>query len=177
MKDKGEFYFGILILLIITGFLVLSLGYSPTARMVPMIIAIVGIVFIGLQLLGSLPGFSEKLSLLSQKKDFFGTAAIGGRKMTSGEEHGGDDAAKVDAVPVKEMFLWVVLFAGAIFLFGFLLAVPVLVCIYLKYRARTGWPVSIFSALGILFVMYFGFIVLLEVLLYKGYLFVLIMGR
>ena len=177
MKDKGEFYFGLFILLIIIGFLALSISYSPTARLVPMIIAIAGVVFIGLQLLSSLPGFSEKLSFLSQKKDFFSTAVIKGKKIRSEDELTDDKAPKVDAVPARESFLWVILFGSSIFLFGFLLAVPILVCIYLKYRARAGWVFSVVSALGIEFVMYFGFVVLLKVFLYKGYLFILIMGR
>ena len=177
MKDKGEFYFGMLVLLIIAGFLVLSISYSPTARLVPMIIAIVGMVCIGLQLLSSLPGLSEKLSFLSQKKDFFDTAAVKGKKIKPEVEPAEDKAPRVDAIPVREMFGWVILFSGLIFLFGFLLAVPVLVCIYLKYRARAGWVTSIASALGIEIVMYFGFVVLLEVFLYKGYLFILLMGR
>ena len=180
MKDKGEFFFGILILLIIAGFLVLSLRYSPTARLVPVIVAIAGLVFIVLQLMSSIPRLSDKLAFITKKKNFFSTTMIRQKKLAVADEDSllkNDTLQKVGAISVKEMFFWVILFGVSIFLFGFLTAVPILVCVYLKYRARAGWRFSILSAVGIGFVMYFGFVYLLEVFLYKGYLFILIMGR
>lgn len=180
MKDKGEFLFGVLILLVIAGFFALSFQYSPTARLVPLIVAIAGIVFMALQLISGLPGLSDKLSVLTQKKDFFSTSSIKQKK--AAPDNGdtlkeADRTQKTDAASAAEMFVWVILFSGSIFLFGFLLAVPILVCVYLKYRAGAGWRFSILSAVGIEFVMYVGFIYLLEVFLYKGYLFILVMGR
>jgi len=180
MKNKGEFIFGCFILLIIAGFVVLSLPYSPTARLVPLMVGIAGMIFVGLQLISSLPGFSAKLSFLDKKREFFSSDLLKQKKAGLPEKNADteQDAVRTDgALSIQEMFLWVILFGGAIFLFGFLLSVPMLVGIFLNYRAKAGLRFSLFSAVGIAAVMYFGFEVLLEVFLYKGYLFILVLGR
>ena len=178
MKDRGEFIFGVFIFGTIAGFTALSLGYSPTARLVPLIVGIAGIIFILLQLLSNFPKLSDKLAILTQKKDFFSTRKIKLQKIKGEEIHDEADADQgVDAFSEKEMFLWVLLFGVSIFLFGFLISVPILIGVYLKYRADASWRFTILSALGIEFVMYFGFVYLLKVFLYKGYIFILIMGR
>jgi len=180
MKDRGEFIFGVFIFGTIAGFTVLSLGYSPTARLVPLIVGIAGIIFILLQLMSHFPKLSDKLAILTQKKDFFSTRKIKLQKIKVKSEEIHDEAdadQSVDAFSEKEMFFWVLLFSVSIFLFGFLISVPSLIGVYLRYRADASWRFTILSALGIEFVMYFGFVYLLEVFLYKGYIFILIMGR
>ncbi|MDF1592302.1 MAG: tripartite tricarboxylate transporter TctB family protein [Desulfobacterales bacterium] len=180
MKNRGEFIFGCFILLIIAGFVALSLPYSPTARLVPLMVGIAGMIFIGLQLISSLPRFAAKFSFLNKKREFFSADLIKQKKtgLSEKKDDSEKDAARtVGALSVQEMFLWVLLFSGTIFLFGFLLSLSLLVGIFLKYRAMAGWRFSLLSAAGIAVVMHFGFEVLLNVFLYKGYLFILILGR
>jgi len=180
MKNKGEVLFGCFILLIICGFVALSLPYSPTARLVPLMVGTAGIIFSLLQIVSSLPGFAAKFSFLNKKREFFSSDFIKAKKAGPPEESAVDGQAaarSAGALSVTEMCLWVVLFSGAVFLFGFLLSVPVIVGIFLRYRAAAGWRFALLSAAGMAAVMYFGFEVLLGVFLYKGSVFISILGR
>ena len=178
MKLKGELIFGFLILGVIIAFVFYGLGYSHTARLVPLIVGIPGIIFVILQLMiDSLPGVSKRLRKLSSKKDLFSTKEI---KLKKGEV---EEAEKIllpaqrGSTPAWIMFVWIALFAVLICLFGYLVAIPVLVFSFLKFRARASWLYSILSAAGIEIVMYVGFVFLLNVFLYKGLLLILIFGR
>lgn len=75
------------------------------------------------------------------------------------------------------MFVWIVWFVALIYLFGYLVAIPVLVFSFVKFRAGAGWAFSILGAVLIEVVVYVGFVILLNVFLYKGLLFHLISGR
>jgi hypothetical protein len=173
MKLKGEFIFEVLILGVIIGFVFYSLSYSPTARLVPLVVGIPGIIFAVLQLIGSIPGVSKRLEKLSSTKDLFGTKGIKPREEAQESE---EEAEKV-STPAWIIFVWIVGFTGLIVLFGYLVAVPVLVFSFLKFRSEASWLYSILSAVGIEVVMYGGFVLLLNVFLYEGLVFILIAGR
>ncbi len=173
MKLKGEFIFEVLILGVIIGFVSYSLSYSPTARLLPLVVGIPGIIFAVLQLIGSIPGVSKRLEKLSSTKDLFGTKGI---KPTEEAQESEEEAEKV-STPAWIIFVWIVGFTGLIVLFGYLVAVPVLVFSFLKFRSEASWLYSILSAVGIEVVMYGGFVLLLNVFLYEGLVFILIAGR
>lgn len=174
MKLKGEFIFGVLLVGVIMIFVFCSLGYGPTARLVPLAVGIPGIVFGILQLIGSLPGVSKRLEKLSAAKDLFGTKKIKPREEEAQESE--EEVEKV-STPAWIIFLWIVGFTVLISLFGYLVAVPVLVFSFLKFRSGASWLYSILSAVGIEIVMYVGFVLLLKVFLYEGLVFSLIAGR
>ena len=179
MKNKGELLFNIFVLVIICGFVFLSIGYSPEARLVPLIVGIFGIIFMGFQLISIHPRFSNKLEKLSSRRDWFHKDEIMKKKIDLQETEAKQTTLIQKDVPqsVKVMFLWVVIFGATIFLFGFLLAVPILIFVYLKYIARASMLFSASSAVGVELVMYFVFVYFLHVILYKGYIFILIAGR
>jgi len=180
MKLKGDIIFGILMLVAITMFVSYSLGYSPTARLVPLIIGIPGLVFMILQLIiDSLPGVSRRLGMLGIKKGLFGAAEIRAR-----EKRAREDASLKKVLPPARrripeaiMFVWIVSFVALIYLFGYLVAVPVFVFSFLKFRAGASWVFCILGAVLMEVVVYAGFVILLNVFLYKGLLFILISGR
>ncbi|MFQ5842364.1 MAG: tripartite tricarboxylate transporter TctB family protein [Thermodesulfobacteriota bacterium] len=174
MKRKGEFIFEVLILGVIIGFVFYSLSYSPTARLVPLVVGIPGIIFGVLQLIGSLPGVSKRLEKLSSTKDLFGTKGI---KPKEEEAQEPEEEVEETSTPAWIVFVWIVGFTALIILFGYLVAVPVLVFSFLKFRSGASWLYSILSAVGIEVVMYGGFVLLLNVFLYEGLVFNLIAGR
>lgn len=180
MKLKGDSIFGILMLGAITMFVFYSLRYSPTARLVPLIIGIPGLVFMILQLMiDNLPGVSKRLGKLGSKKDLFGAGQIRVKEREAGETAG---VKKVlppaqRRIPEGIMFIWIISFVVLICLFGYLVAIPALVFSFLKFRARASWSFSILGAVMMEVVVYVGFITLLNVSLYKGLLFILISGR
>lgn len=180
MKLKGDIIFGILVLAAIGMFVTYSLRLSPTARLVPLVIGIPGLIFMVLQLMiDSLPGVSKRLGKLGSKKDLFGAEEIRAR------EKGAEKGAGVERVPsmarrrIPEgiMFVWIVSFVALIYLFGYLVAIPVLVFSFLKFRTGASWVFSILGAVLMEVIVYAGFVMLLNVSLYKGLLFILISGR
>lgn len=173
MKLTGGFVFELIILGVIIGFVFYSLSYSPTARLVPLVVGIPGIIFAVLQLIGSLPGVSKRLEKFSSTKDLFGTKAIKPRE--EGTQESEEEVEKV-STPAWIILLWIVGFTALIILFGYLVAVPVLVFSFLKFRGGASWLYSILSAVGILVVMYGGFVLLLKVFLYEGLVFTMISG-
>ena len=180
MKLKGDTVFGILMLAAITMFVCYSLRYSPTARLVPLIIGIPGLVFMILQLMiDNLPGVSKRVGKLGSKKDLFGAEQIRAREKGPGEAGAVEKAPSVPQrrIPEGIMFVWIISFVVLIYLFGYLVAIPALVFSFLKFRAGASWAFSILSAVLMEAVVYAGFVILLNVSLYKGLVFILISGR
>lgn len=180
MKLKGDIIFGILMLVTITMFVSYSLGYSPSTRLVPLIIAVPGLVFMILQLIiDSLPGVSRRLGRLGMNKDLFGAEEIRVREKGAAEAAGIKKALAPARTRIPEaiMFVWIVWFVALIYLFGYLVAVPVFVFSFLKFRAGASWVFSILGAVLMEVVVYAGFVILLNVFLYKGLLFTLVSGR
>ncbi|MFQ6078334.1 MAG: hypothetical protein ACE5NJ_04255 [Thermodesulfobacteriota bacterium] len=159
MKRKGEFIFEVLILGVIIGFVLYGLSYSPTARLVPLVVGIPGLIFAVLQLIGSLPGVSKRLEKLSSTKDLFGTKGI---KPKEEEAQEPEEEVEETSTPAWIVFVWIVGFTALIILFGY---------------SGASWLYSILSAVGIEVVMYGGFVLLLNVFLYEGLVFNLIAGR
>jgi len=172
---KGEFVFGFIVLGLITVFVLYSIGYSPTARFVPLIVGIPGIIFMVLQLLSdAIPRASKVLGEFSKGKDLF---RIDEKRRPRKKEGGETKETQRVLMSVWVMFIWVILFAVLTYFFGYLLAIPVLVFFFLMLHARAGWFFSVLSAIGIELIMYVIFIKLLNVFLYKGLIFILISGK
>jgi len=68
------------------------------------------------------------------------------------------------------IYLWVWAFVMAFVAFGFILAAPPMVLIYLRFRAREGWGISLVLAVGVFAVMYGLFQGMLGVDLFEGLL-------
>jgi len=176
MKSKGELVFGLLVLGIISLFVFLSLGYSRTARFLPLVVGIPGMIFILVHLISSLPGVASRRGELGSEKD--ATEKKAGKGVGQKEGEPADVEAETEVVsPAWTMFVWIGVLVVAIVLFGFLVAVPAVVFAFLKFRSKASWRYAILSAAGIAAVMYFGFVQLLEVFLYRGLILILIAGR
>jgi hypothetical protein len=68
------------------------------------------------------------------------------------------------------IYLWIWVFVLAIVGFGFLIAAPVMLFVYLRFRSKESWRLSIGLALGVLGLLYGLFQVALGVPLFEGLL-------
>jgi hypothetical protein len=68
------------------------------------------------------------------------------------------------------IYLWVWAFVGGVVAFGFVIAAPAILFIYLRFRSRESWLLSIGLAVGVLVLLYGVFQVALGVPLFEGLL-------
>jgi len=82
----------------------------------------------------------------------------------TGQEEAGDQRK------VLTMFGWVALLIGMIWLFGFLITIPVYMVLFLKTRGEK-WLLTLCLALGSWAFLYWIFAVILKIILFPGILF------
>jgi hypothetical protein len=75
---------------------------------------------------------------------------------------------RIDLKKDIPIYLWVWAFVIAIVMFGFLLAAPPMLFIYLKFRSRESWRLSIALSLGVFALLYGLFQIVLGVPLFEG---------
>jgi len=66
--------------------------------------------------------------------------------------------------------LWLLMLVASIYLFGLLIALLAYTFLYLRWRSRESWKLSITIAIGIYCLIYSVFILALRVRLYEGHL-------
>jgi uncharacterized membrane-anchored protein YitT (DUF2179 family) len=148
MKRKPEAYFLMVILVFSLVIVIRSLTYPSTeAKLLPMTIG--GIVFV----LTAIVLTRELLAKEKPKKQ---------REEWEGEE--------LELSQYKTIGIWVAAFAIAIYLVGFLIAIPAFIISYLKLN-RSGWLKSSIMAVVMIAFIYGVFELLLKVELYRGLLF------
>jgi hypothetical protein len=135
-----------LMLLVVTVFLVLSLGLSPVGRYLPLPVAVLTLALL-LAEMGS-----RLLSFVESGTDDYRTEGRGRswRELT--------------------VLGWLLGFTLAILTVGFLAAVPAFVTLYLHYMAKRSWTASFLAGFTLGTVLFVLFDHWLEVSLYKGYL-------
>ena len=74
------------------------------------------------------------------------------------------------------VYLWVWSFVGAVVAFGFVIAAPAMLVIYLRFRSREPWWLSLLLAAAVLALLYGLFQRVLQVTLFEGLLTPLIGG-
>jgi len=151
MKIKGETIFALILLAVFVVLVGVGTGYSRKARMLPLVLGIPGLILAGVIVSRSCarPGPTP------------GKAAPQER---SADEQAGDQKK------VLIMIGWVALLITMIWVFGFLITIPVYMVLFLKTRGEK-WPLTLGLALGSWAFLYWIFAVTLKIILYPGILF------
>ncbi|MBI3060227.1 MAG: tripartite tricarboxylate transporter TctB family protein [Deltaproteobacteria bacterium] len=165
MKVPETVYFALFLLLVTLFFVVGAFSYDPVARVFPLIIGIPVAIFSSLQILTHL-----------FPKTFSGLQRLDTKQVIQVDQVLMAQAKAVRAEGPKkgrelDYFAWTGVFVLAIYMVGFLLAIPLfligLLCLQLKERF---WLSLVITAV-MLGIAYFGFTVLMEVPLFKGIIF------
>jgi predicted cobalt transporter CbtA len=157
MKEKkwGKFILALFFLVIFVVLTLISLTYSHKARRLPLIVAIPGIALSAVQVL-------KERKLLQATK-----------KVESVETHDSETPA-TEAPHAKKKLLvmigWMVLLVGMIWIIGFLLTIPIYTILYMR-SMKESWRLSILFAAAGFAILYFLFVVGLNMELYPGLLF------
>ena len=169
-----------IVILMLLGFLVLSFQYGPRARLVPVPVAIIGLVLMVLQLVYHNTGREERL-----KVDLMDVVrrGQGGAKATEElheaeedeEAHTAKDAAGAGRIASSGRRAWisaglVVLFTGLVLLLGPLAGIFLFVTGYFGLVSGYRWLYSVLFSGALTAVLYLFFVELLETQLYYGIL-------
>jgi len=149
LKREDLFFVAVVIGFLLL-FLLLSFGYKPIARTVPVILILPALAIAFLRLSPNLIEFFK-----GPDKD---------RKKADIPEDAGSQPAEITRV-----ILWCCALVAGIWLLGFVLFVPVFILLYLKTH-KEKWPLAILLSV-LTFVLLKGFfLMLLKVHLYQGYI-------
>lgn len=134
----------LVMLAILGGMVFMAAGYPPEARLLPLVIGVPAVVMTLVQL-----GVELRKSV---------------RPPTAGGEAAADGRVRREAA----MALYLGGLVGALLLVGFLIAAPLFVAAFLRFREHEGWPVVAGAAAATLAVLFVVFDVLLGLSLYQG---------
>jgi hypothetical protein len=152
MKPRGETIFGLILLAVFVIIVGLGMGYSKKARMLPLVLGIPGVVLAAALVIRSCIKPSKAI-LQEHSAD----------KKTAPEE--ASDQKKVLA-----MIGWVALLIGMIWVFGFVITIPIYMVFFLKTKGEK-WLLTLCLAVGSWAFLYWIFAVTLKIILFPGILF------
>jgi len=151
-EEKG---FMIILLIVMLSMLFMGFQYEGNAKVLPLLSGIFSAVMMGILVFMA---FSPRLSTWYQKLE---AATILSKVVLSAEEK-------------KRELSVAAWFAGCtvlIYLFGFVIGIPIFLFLFLKIWAKESWLLSIVLSAAVLGVIFISFIYLLRVQLHEGILF------
>jgi hypothetical protein len=152
MKIKGETIFALILLAVFVIIVGVGMGYSRKARMLPLVLGIPGLILAGVIVTRSCVKAGK---IISQER-------------SAGEQEVPEEASEQKKVLI--MIGWVALLIAMIWVFGFLITIPVYMVLFLKTKGEK-WPLTLGLALGSWAFLYWIFAVILKIILYPGILF------
>ena len=168
MKLISESILTFLLLCIVIIFIVSSLKYESTARLVPLIVGIPTLFLVFIQfLLEIVPSFS-KFRKNIEGVEFFGKTKILQEQKLGKEENKQKNNKKSGAE--KNILLWIIFLVFAIWLMGFLIAIPLFIILFFSLNNIFKLYQSILISLATTTIVYILFDKLLGLTLYKGLL-------
>ncbi len=161
LNDRTLFTLGVFVLVLV--FLVLSLGYQPRARLVPVIIAVPTLLLTLFQLLiDMIPAVARRFSFF-QEYDLFGIET--GRAAAPSEE-----SRPSSAVFRRELNFaaWLLLLVSLIYFIGYLVAIPLFMVLFMRLRSSERWLTTLSITAVTWAFVYVVFIVVMGAPLHEG---------
>lgn len=180
MKMKPKSYFTLFYMAFFIVVIIGSIGYTRKARLIPLVVAIpcVGLSIAQFVLdlgKGRKKGRSIEDDLFRDVMEKVGlqegVKEESKEKEAKKEEKSGLGRAK----PLFKILFWILLFYVSIFLFGFLIAIPLFTILYMHFQ-KERWRVSVACAAGLWLTVYLAFSVIAKISLHEGFVFRLLGG-
>jgi len=132
-------------------------GYPPRARYIPEIVAVFALVCLSAQLV------IEFVVAFTRR----GARAAEGPLSDEGEAAEADGSVRLELIA----YFWLAVLLFGLFLFGFLVSIPLYTLLYLRFQAEISWLRAFLYGVGTWAFTYFLFVRLFEIRLYYGMLF------
>jgi presenilin-like A22 family membrane protease len=166
MKAEEKVFTFLLILTVFT-MLILTFGYHSEARLVPLLVGICTLVF--MVLLGIM-AISTRFAQWYQKLEGRSLSSLTGRSEESQSPEGDVDPLN-HSKKGKSVIGWLLFLTASTYIFGFLVAIPVFLFLFLKLRAKEGWVLSLCLSAAVTGTVYLVFALILHVPLHRGILY------
>lgn len=148
MRFKGPSGLALFFIFFFVLIIILSLGYNPQARLIPLVIAIPGLLLTIGQWVGAL--YKERKVEREEK-----SLAAEDREELSRE---------------KNTMAWIIIFFLMIVFLGLHASILLFTFIYLKFKSKESWPLSLSITGGLWLGIYLAFVQIVKASLYPGLL-------
>jgi hypothetical protein len=161
-----------IMLVIFTTMVALATQYPEDARFMPLVVGIPGIALCALQLGLDAVRAYDGHSLFY----YFRSAPKAGKPS---ETEAGELPEFGPHTAKREWLMWsyVAAFIAAVLVFGFYVAIPIMLLTFLRREARKGWTFSLLLTGAATAVLYLAFAVVLRIELHPGFITALILHR
>ncbi|NWG75669.1 MAG: tripartite tricarboxylate transporter TctB family protein [Rubrivivax sp.] len=168
MKLKAKSFFSLFLIFFFGVVIVGALGYNPKARLIPLVIALPCLAMAIAQFILDL-GKGRKRGISGEEELFREVMEkVTHQEIVINEEK----KEKKSSREARELFnsiFWILGFSALIFLFGFLIAIPVFTILFMRYK-RESWWLSFSIAGGLWLSVYLSFVVAAKQTLYEGFI-------
>ncbi len=178
--SSGKIFMNVVMLAIFVVMVGIATQYPPQARFMPLVIGIPGILLCLVQLFLELRDSRKPRSDAADTRSEFEKAQeevgrIVGRKVDFDMAH--EKLQTVESRPDqagearREIVLWAYLigFVAGLIVFGFWVAIPVFLAIFLRYYAEESWPFALALSAGPTMLLFLLFEKGLSIVLHRGF--------
>lgn len=180
MRLKGSTLFSLFLVLLFAMAIITAAGYNARARMAPLVISIPGLLLAVGWLVFELrtEGKAGKGEKRWDASGEVGVSPAGKRRMwlslarsAKNNPPAGSGPGSAGTWRELDPFFWLAVLLAMLYLFGFIVTIPLFTFLYLKVRSREGWPLSIILSLASWGILYALFAQVLHIALYPGLLY------
>ncbi len=179
MKIKPKTLFTLFYVLFFAIVIIGAMGYTRKARLIPLVVAIPCLAMSMVQLVADLRGKEKKKGRSIEDDLFHGVMEkmihqeVGTEETEEKKGRKGKKGKKAGVERAKGLFKiigWIGVFYFSIFLFGFLIAIPLFTVVYMRMQNEK-WKLSAACAAGLWLTVYLAFGVAAKLTLYEGFVF------
>jgi hypothetical protein len=167
-KEKMEIFFGLVLICFYLAVIIASYQFNAKARLMPLVIAFPCITMAVIQLISNLRG-KKKKKVISLEDEMF-QKTMEKIHVEVIEEKKEKKTDREEAVALLKAAGWVMLYVLMVYLFGFLITIPVFTIIFMRY-SDDGWVVTLSTAFGLWLTIYLVFVVIAKISLYDALVF------
>ncbi|MBI4633133.1 MAG: tripartite tricarboxylate transporter TctB family protein [Deltaproteobacteria bacterium] len=167
-KDKMEIFFGSVLICFFLAVIIGAYQYNTKARLMPLVIAFPCIIMASIQLVSVLRG-KKKKKVISIEDEMF-QKTMDKIHVEVMEEKKVKRTDREEAIALLKAAGWVMLYVLMVYLFGFLITIPVFTVIFMRSQ-DDGWVASVSTAFGLWATIYLVFVVIAKISLYDALIF------
>jgi hypothetical protein len=172
-KEKMEIFFGSVLVCFYLAVIIASYQFNHKARLMPLVIAFPCITMAAIQLVSDIRG-KKKMKVISLEDEMF-QKTMEKIHVDVIEEKKEKKTDREEAIALLKAGGWVILYCLMVFLFGFLITIPVYTVIFMRSQ-DDGWVATLSTAFGLWLTIYLVFVVIAKISLYDALLFRLLEG-
>ncbi len=175
MKLKPKSYFTLFYILFFAVVIIGSLGYTRKARLIPLVVAIPCLGMSIAQFAFDL-GKGRKKGRSIEDDLFHGVMEkVIHQEVVTEKEKEEEKTGEEKTKAFFKIIGWILIFYLSIFLFGFLIAIPLFTILFMRFE-RERWLLSAACAAGLWLTIYLSFSVAARISVYDGLIFQLLSG-